>query len=175
MGRFSLHVRGFDGHNRYVHADLRFLLRRVQPALTGLMDGSLSSLAPLFSVALATRDPHVAFLVGAATALGAAVSMAYSEGLSDSGELTGRGRPLERGLITGGATFVGGILHALPFLIPDFRTALVAAAVVVCAEVVAIASIRRRFYGSRFAASLVHVSLGGAVIVGSGIVLGGVA
>ena len=158
-----------------MQTNVRFLLSRVQPALTGLMDGSLSSLAPLFSVALATRDPHVAFLVGAATAFGAAVSMAYSEGLSDTGELTGRGRPVERGLITGGATFLGGILHALPFLITDFRTALVASIAVVAAEVIAIASIRRRFYGSRFAISLLHVSLGGAVIVGSGVVLGGVA
>ncbi len=155
--------------------DVRFLLQRVQPALTGLMDGSLSTLAPLFAAALATRDPNVAFLVGTATAIGAAISMAYSEGLSDTGELTGRGNPLTRGLITGGATFVGGILHALPFLLPDFELALTAAAIVVAVEIVLISWIRHRFYRSRFAVSLLHVSLGGIAIVATGLALGGAA
>lgn len=162
-------------HPEGVTSDVRFLLQRVQPALTGLMDGSLSTLAPLFAAALATRDPRIAFLVGAATAVGAAVSMAYSEGLSDTGELTGRGRPLTRGLITGGATFVGGILHALPFLLASFEAALTAALVVVALEIVAIAWIRHRFYRSRFAISLLHVSMGGLVIVASGVALGGAA
>lgn len=152
--------------------EARFLLQRVQPALSGLMDGSLSTLAPLFATALATGDPHVAFLVGSATAVGAAISMAYSEGLSDTGELTGRGRPLVRGAITGGATFLGGILHALPFLLPSYDAALALAAAVVALEILAIAWIRHRFLRSRFAVSLLHVSLGGAAIVGSGIALG---
>ena len=95
-----------------------FLLRRVQPALSGLMDGSLSTLAPIFAVVLATHHPLTAFYTGAATALGAGVSMAFSEGLSDTGDLTGRGNPMLRGAITGGGTFVGGIFHTLPFLIP---------------------------------------------------------
>src|SRR5438477_3752861 len=102
-----------------------FLLQRVQPALTGLIDGSLSTLAPIFAVALATHRPHYAFFAGVATAIGAGVSMAYSEGLSDTGELTGRGNPITRGTITGAGTFVGGILHTLPFLIPHYRAALI--------------------------------------------------
>src|SRR3954465_1075254 len=95
-----------------------FLLQRVQPAMVGLIDGSLATLAPIFAVALATHDPHYAFVAGLATAVGAGVSMAFSEGLSDDGELTGRGNPLARGAITGAGTFLGGIVHTLPFLIP---------------------------------------------------------
>ena len=95
-----------------------FLLERVQPALSGLMDGSLSTLAPIFAVALATHRPPTAFFTGAATALGAGVSMAFSEGRSDTGDLTGRGNPVLRGSITGGETFAGGIFHTLPFIIP---------------------------------------------------------
>src|ERR671923_2850220 len=116
-----------------------FLLQRVQPALTGLIDGSLSTLAPIFAVAFATHNPHYAFLAGVATAIGAGVSMAYSEGLSDTGELTGRGNPVLRGTITGLGTFMGGILHTLPFLIPDYHAALVVAACVVGFELVALA------------------------------------
>src|ERR687884_147646 len=101
-----------------------FLLQRVQPALTGLIDGSLSTLAPIFAVALATHKPHYAFFAGLATAIGAGISMAYSEGLSDTGEFTGRGNPVIRGSITGIGTFVGGILHSLPFLIPHYNVAL---------------------------------------------------
>src|SRR5215217_8702158 len=96
-----------------------FLLQRVQPALSGLMDGSLSTLAPIFAVVLATHSPITAFFTGLATALGAGVSMAFSEGLSDTGDLTGRGDPFVRGAITGAGTFFGGILHTLPFLISD--------------------------------------------------------
>src|SRR5438874_8847835 len=102
-----------------------FLLQRVQPAMTGLIDGSLSTLAPIFAVALATHKPHVAFFAGLATAIGAGISMAFSEGLSDTGEFTGRGNPFVRGSITGGGTFIGGILHTLPFLIPHYRSAII--------------------------------------------------
>src|SRR6266540_7510136 len=101
-----------------------FLLQRVQPAMTGLIDGSLSTLAPIFAVALATHQPHYAFFAGLATAIGAGVSMAFSEGLSDTGEVTVRGSPFLRGSITGAGTFLGGIFHTLPFLIPQNRTAL---------------------------------------------------
>src|SRR5256714_14996 len=101
-----------------------FLLQRVQPAMVGLIDGSLSTLAPIFSIALATHNTRYAFIAGLATALGAGVSMGFSEGLSDTGELTGRGNPVMRGAITGGGTFVGGILHSLPFLIPHYQAAL---------------------------------------------------
>src|SRR5437763_14266457 len=92
--------------------------------MVGLIDGSLSTLAPIFAVALATHRPHYAFFAGVATAIGAGVSMAYSEGLSDTGELTGRGNPITHGTITGAGPFVGGILHTLPFLIPHYRAAL---------------------------------------------------
>src|ERR1700759_534926 len=111
-----------------------FLLKRIQPALSGLMDGSLSTLAPIFAVMLATPHPLTAFYTGAATALGAGVSMAFSEGLSDTGDLTGRGSPLLRGAITGGGTFAGGIFHTLPFLITSFGAAVGAAVAVVAIE-----------------------------------------
>src|SRR6266513_4343724 len=101
-----------------------FLLQRVQPAMIGLIDGSLSTLAPIFSVAIITHKPNYAFIAGVATAIGAGISMGFSEGLSDTGELTGRGNPVMRGAITGGGTFVGGILHTLPFLIPHYHVAL---------------------------------------------------
>src|SRR5690349_24115134 len=116
-----------------------FLLQRVQPAMVGLIDGSLSTLAPIFAVALATHKPHIAFFAGLATAIGAGVSMAFSEGLSDTGEMTGRGRPLDRGAITGAGTLVGGILHTLPFLIPHYTAAVVVAIAVVAFELVALA------------------------------------
>src|SRR6266576_4839984 len=122
-----------------------FLLQKVQPAMTGLIDGSLSTLAPIFAVALATHQPHDAFLAGLATAIGAGVSMAFSEGLSDTGDLTGRGSPYLRGAITGFGTFLGGILHTLPFLIPQYRPALVAAVVVIAFELLALAWIRWHF------------------------------
>src|ERR1700744_1236121 len=116
-----------------------FLLGRVQPALSGLMDGSLSTLAPIFAVVLATHHPLTAFFTGAATALGAGVSMAFSEGLSDTGDLTGRGRPVLRGAITGGGTFVGGIFHTLPFLIPQYRPAVLLALAVIALELLGLA------------------------------------
>src|SRR5437660_12213993 len=119
--------------------DHPFLLQKVQPAMAGLVDGSLSTLAPIFSIALATHNPHTAFIAGLATALGAGVSMAFSEGLSDTGDLTGRGNPYLRGSITGLGTFLGGILHTLPFLIPQYRSALVAAVVVIALELLTLA------------------------------------
>src|SRR5258707_15354309 len=127
-----------------------FLLQKVQPAMVGLVDGSLSTLAPIFSIALATHNTRYAFIAGLATALGAGISMAFSEGLSDTGELTGRGSPIVRGSITGGGTFVGGILHTLPFLLPRYREALVVAAIVVAFELIAPAWIRWRFFGPGF-------------------------
>ena len=141
-----------------------FLLQRVQPAMTGLIDGSLSTLAPIFAVALATKEPHVAFYAGLATAIGAAISMAFSEGLSDTGEFTGRGNPVVRGAITGGGTFVGGILHTLPFLIPHCRIAIISAIVVVGFELVTLAWLRWRFFEVSFARALATVTVGGVVI-----------
>jgi VIT1/CCC1 family predicted Fe2+/Mn2+ transporter len=152
--------------------DRTFLLQRVQPALTGLIDGSLSTIAPIFSVALYTHEPHVAFIAGTATAIAAGISMAYSEGLSDTGELTGRGSPLTRGAITGLGTFIGGILHTLPFLIPHYEVAIVSAAVVVAFELVALAWLRWRFFKTSFVGSLGYVTLAGLVIAGVSAALG---
>src|SRR5213596_3207228 len=132
----------------------QFLLQRVQPALTGLINGSLSTIAPIFAVAIYTHNPHAAFIAGTATAIAAGISMAYSEGLSDTGELTGRGKPIVRGSITGVGTFVGGILHTLPFLIPNYHTAIVTAGIVVAVELIGLAAIRWRFFETSFVKSL---------------------
>jgi VIT1/CCC1 family predicted Fe2+/Mn2+ transporter len=142
----------------------QFLLQRVQPALTGLIDGSLSTIAPIFAVAFYTHKPHAAFIAGTATAIAAGISMAYSEGLSDTGELTGRGNPVVRGAITGIGTFMGGILHTLPFLIPHYRTALIFAGIVVVFELIALAWLRWRFFRTSFVSSLAYVTLAGIVI-----------
>src|ERR687888_2793755 len=149
-----------------------FLLQRVQPALTGLIDGSLSTIAPIFAVALYTHKPHAAFIAGPATAIAADISMAYSEGLSDTGEFTGRGNPVMRGSITGVGTFLGGILHTLPFLLPSYHAALVLAAIVVGFELVALAWLRWRFFETSFVSSLGYVTLAGVVIAGVSAALG---
>src|SRR3954462_8394119 len=116
-----------------------FLLQRVQPAMIGLIDGSLSTLAPIFSIAIVTHKPHYAFIAGVAAAIGAGISMAFSEGLSDTGELTGRGSPMMRGTITGVGTFIGGILHTLPFRIPHYLVAIWTAVAVVALELLVLA------------------------------------
>jgi len=149
-----------------------FLLQRVQPAMVGLIDGSLSTLAPIFSVALVSHKPLYAFAAGLATSIGAAISMAFSEGLSDTGELTGRGNPAIRGSITGAGTFLGGILHTLPFLIPSYHAAIVTAVVVVGFELIALAWIRWRFFDTGFTRSLALVSAAGAVIAIVGALIG---
>jgi erythrin-vacuolar iron transport family protein len=149
-----------------------FLLQRVQPAMVGLIDGSLSTLAPIFSVAFASHKPHYAFIAGLATSIGAGISMAFSEGLSDTGELTGRGSAFTRGWITGVGTFIGGILHTLPFLIPHYGVAVLTAAIVVAFELVALAWIRWRFFETSFVKSLGAVSFGGAVIAVVGSLIG---
>jgi hypothetical protein len=149
-----------------------FLLMRVQPALSGLMDGSLSTLAPIFAVVLATHHPLTAFYTGAATALGAGVSMAFSEGLSDTGDLTGRGSPLLRGVITGGGTFAGGIFHTLPFLITSFGAAVGAAVAVVAIELLVLAWLRHKFFQTSFARSFLAITVGGAVIAAMSAALG---
>jgi hypothetical protein len=151
-----------------------FLLQRAQPAMAGLIDGSLSTLAPVFTVAFATHQTRYAFLAGLATVIGAGVSMAFSEGLSDTGDLTGRGRPYLRGVITGAGTFLGGVLHTLPFLIPQYRTAVLLALAVIASEFLALAWIRRRFFGTRFLSSLISVTLAGAVIATISAALGAV-
>jgi hypothetical protein len=155
-----------SGHSK------NFVLRVVQPALIGLMDGSVSTLAPLFATAFATRDPGVTFLVGLAAAVGAGISMGFSEGLSDDGSLTGRGSPLLRGAITGFATFVGGILHTLPFLIPHVSLALYLAFAIVGIELLAISFIRYRYFEMSFVMSALQVILGGSLVFAAGILIG---
>src|SRR5436190_4785966 len=147
------------------------LLRVVQPGLIGLIDGTLSTLAPIFAAAYISGS-NAALLVGLAAALGAAISMGISEGLSDDGSLTGRGDSLTRGAITGIATFIGGSLHALPFLINDVGTALAVAYPVVGCELVTIAWIRRRFQRVPLAHSLVQVTLAGGMVAMVGVAVG---
>jgi erythrin-vacuolar iron transport family protein len=151
--------------------DRKLLLQVVQPGLIGLIDGTISTLAPIFAAAYLAGSRE-ALLVGLAAALGAAISMGMSEALSDDGELTGRGSSLARGLITGFATFLGGSMHALPFLIPDVDKALAVAYIVVAAELIAIAWIRRRFLHVSLARSLVQVTLGGAIVAAVGVAIG---
>ena len=147
------------------------VLQYIQPGLIGLIDGTISTLAPIFAAAYLSGS-HAALLVGLAAALGAAISMGLSEGLSDDGSLTGRGSSLTRGLITGGGTFLGGTMHALPFLISDVSQALRLAYVVVAIELMTIALIRRRFLDVPLATSLIQVTLGGAVVAAVGVIIG---
>jgi VIT1/CCC1 family predicted Fe2+/Mn2+ transporter len=151
--------------------DRERLLRVVQPGLIGLIDGTISTLAPVFASAYIAGS-RAALLVGLAAAFGAAISMGLSEGLSDDGELTGRGSAVARGLITGTATFLGGTFHALPFLIGDVDTALAIAYVVVAVELVAIAWIRRRYLAVSLSRSLIQVTLGGAMVALVGVAVG---
>ncbi|MDX6615220.1 MAG: erythrin-vacuolar iron transport family protein [Solirubrobacterales bacterium] len=151
--------------------DRKRLLQFVQPGLIGLIDGTLSTIGPIFAAAFVAGS-RAALLVGFAAALSAGISMGMSEGLSDDGELTGRGSSLARGLITGSATFVGGSLHALPFLISDLSTALAIAYVVVSIELVVIAWVRKRFLHVSLSQSLVQVTLAGLLIAAVGIAVG---
>jgi hypothetical protein len=158
-------------------ADLRgideraFVLRFVQPGLVGLIDGTLSTLAPIFAAALLSGS-HAALFVGLATAIGAGISMAFSEGMSDTGEETGRGTAVVRGGVTGVMTAFGGVFHSLPFLISDVHTALAVAGAVVAFELVIISIVRKRFLGVPLRLSLLQVAFGGALIVTAGVLLG---
>jgi len=156
-----------DTHHKH-----RFVLQKVQPALLGLMDGSISTLAPLFATAILTQKPLTAFFVGLAASVGAAISMALAEALSDDGKVTGRGHPLARGLITGLATMIGGMLHTLPFLIKNLNLALQFAYVVVIIELLSIACIRFHYMKTPLAKTIIQVILGGAVVFFLGIYLG---
>ena len=148
------------------------LLRVIQPGLAGLMDGSVSTLAPIFATAFATHSSHTVFLIGAATAVGAGISMAFSEGLSDDGVLTGRGNPVFRGLVTGLMTFIGGFLHTLPFLIPSVHRALDLAHFVVGVELIVIAFIRHKYFQTSFALSCLQVIVGGGLVFAAGVLIG---
>jgi VIT1/CCC1 family predicted Fe2+/Mn2+ transporter len=148
-----------------------FVLRVVQPALVGMIDGTVSSLSPIFAAAIASSS-HTALLVGFSTALGAGVSMGWSEALSDTGEQTGRGSAVVRGSITGGMTTLGGIFHTLPFLISDVHKALVVAGCVVAFELFAIAWVRKRFLEVSMRSSLLVVTVGGIIAVAIGVGVG---
>ncbi len=148
------------------------VLRVVQPALAGLMDGSVSTLAPIFAAAVATQSTHTAWVVGMAAAIGAGISMGFAEALSDDGELTGRGHPLRRGLIIGIMTFCGGFLHTLPFLIPSYHLALSMAFILVGIELISIALVRHHFFKIALTRSSLQVLLGGGLVFIAGLLLG---
>ena len=149
-----------------------FLLQYVQPGLVGLMDGSVSTLAPLFAAAFATHNTWETFLVGLAASVGAGISMGFAEALSDDGSLTGRGTPWLRGTVTGAMTTIGGIGHTLPYLIPDFWTATMVAIAVVIAELAAISWIRYRYMDTPFLSAAFQVMVGGALGFAAGILIG---
>jgi len=149
-----------------------FVLQYVQPGLAGLMDGSVSTLAPLFAAAFATHNTWSTFLVGLAAAIGAGISMAFAEALSDDGSLTGRGAPVMRGAVCGTMTALGGIGHALPYLIPDFYVATWLAFAVVAVELVVISWIRTRYMDTPFLQAAFQVVVGGALVFAAGIVIG---
>jgi rubrerythrin len=149
-----------------------FMLQIVQPGLAGLMDGSVSTLAPIFAAALATHKTWDAFLVGLAASLGAGISMAFAEALSDDGSLTGRGKPLLRGVVTGSMTTLGGLGHTLPFLIRDFHIAFTAAVAVVVIELGIISWVRHRYMDMPIVSSAVQVIVGGGLVFAVGILIG---
>ena len=152
----------------------RFVLQVIQPGLVGLMDGSVSTLAPVFAAAFATHAPHNAFLVGLAASVGAGISMGFAEALADDGKLSGRGAPLLRGLVCGLMTIAGGIGHTLPYLIRDFWTATGAAGVVVMIELAIIAWIQFRFMETPMLSAAAKVGLGGALVLAAGVLIGNV-
>src|SRR5271167_92075 len=149
-----------------------FVLQIVQPGLAGLMDGSVSTLAPVFAAALATKNSWDAFLVGMAASLGAGISMGFAEALSDDGSLTGRGHPWVRGLICGAMTALGGVGHTLPFLLPSFRMALAVAFSVVLVELGVITWIRHRYMDTPTFSAALQVGLGGVLVFATGVLIG---
>ena len=151
----------------------QFILTWVQPGLAGLMDGSVSTLAPIFATAFATQDTWTTFLVGTAASVGAGISMGFTEAAHDDGVLSGRGSPVKRGLASGIMTMLGGLGHALPYLIPDFWTATTIAMIVVFVELWAIAWIQNRFMETPFLRAALQVVLGGALVFAAGALIGG--
>jgi erythrin-vacuolar iron transport family protein len=163
MAEMIARLRGMD--------ERTLVLQYIQPGLVGLIDGTLSTLAPIFAAALLSGS-HAALFVGLATAVGAGISMGFSEALSDTGRETGRGSAIVRGAVTGVMTTLGGVFHSLPFLIQQVHTALVVAGIVVAAELIAISLIRKRFLDVPLRLSLLQVALGGVLIVAAGVLLG---
>lgn len=160
------------GRQSRKETNAQYVLQKVQPALLGLMDGSVSTLAPLFAAAGLTHQAHKAFFVGLAASLGAGISMGLAEALSDDGKVTGRGSPITRGIITGFATTLGGMLHTLPFLITDLNTALHFAYGVVAVELIMIAMIRYKFMKSPLWSTILQVIVGGGIVFFLGVWLG---
>lgn len=154
-------------------SDRQFVLTWVQPGLAGLMDGSVSTLAPIFATAFATQDPGTTFLVGLAASVGAGISMGFTEAASDDGVISGRGSPLKRGIASGVMTAIGGLGHALPYLIPHFWTATIIALAVVFVELWAIAWIQNRWMETPFLRAAFQVVLGGALVLAAGVLIGG--
>jgi rubrerythrin len=164
---------GHDARKEEDEASRRlFVLQIVQPGLAGLMDGSVSTLAPVFAAAFATQKSWDAFLVGLAASVGAGISMGFAEALSDDGSLTGRGHPWIRGFVCGLMTTVGGIGHTLPFLVPEFRAAMTAAIIVVLLELAAITWIRHHYMDTPPLSAAIQVGLGGALVFATGILIG---
>lgn len=153
-------------------AKRQFILTWVQPGLAGLMDGSVSTLAPIFATAFATQDTWTTFLVGLAASVGAGISMGFTEAASDDGQLSGRGSPLKRGIAAGVMTTIGGLGHALPYLIPEFWTATIIAGIVVFIELWAIAWIQNKYMETPFFRAALQVVLGGALVLAAGVLIG---
>ena len=151
----------------------QFILTWVQPGLAGLMDGSVSTLAPIFATAFATQDTWTTFLIGLSASVGAGISMGFTEAAHDDGKLSGRGAPWKRGLASGVMTTLGGLGHALPYLIPDFWTATIIALIVVFVELWAIVWIQNKYMETPFLRATTQVVLGGALVLAAGIIIGG--
>ena len=166
------HLHGDAQSDEAATARRQFILTWVQPGLAGLMDGSVSTLAPIFATAFATQDTWTTFLVGVAASIGAGISMGFTEAASDDGELSGRGSPLKRGVASGLMTTVGGLGHALPYLISDFWTATILAFVIVFFELWAIAWIQNKYMETPFFRAAFQVVLGGALVLAAGILIG---
>jgi len=166
------HLDGAEREDEDRKAHRQFVLTWVQPGLAGLMDGSVSTLAPIFATAFATQDTWTTFLVGLAASVGAGISMGFTEAASDDGELSGRGSPVKRGFASGIMTMVGGLGHALPYLIPDFWTATLTAFVVVFLELWAIAWIQNKYMDTPFFRATMQVVLGGALVFAAGVLIG---
>lgn len=170
LAREHLDDEARNDEDRLAHR--QFVLTWVQPGLAGLMDGSVSTLAPIFATAFATQDTFTTFLVGLAASVGAGISMGFTEAASDDGELSGRGSPMKRGIASGVMTTVGGLGHALPYLIPHFWTATIIAWVIVFFELWAIAWIQKKYMETPFLRAAVQVVLGGALVLAAGIIIG---
>lgn len=167
------HVPGDQAEEEREESRRRFVLTWIQPGLAGLMDGSVSTLAPIFATAFATQDTWTTFLVGFAASIGAGISMGFTEAASDDGVISGRGSPIKRGVASGVMTAVGGLGHALPYLIPDFWTATVIALIVVFIELWAIAWIQNRFMETPFWRATMQVVVGGGLVLAAGVLIGG--